>query len=223
MKEQQRADRLKIAFERWRLTCDGTVTDLARRLAGARTPASTRTLLHRYMAGKAQPPAKFLRAAAPVLGVRAQWLVDGEGTITLAEEQAAIRVLRASMAATADQAPPFRDRLWQVLYPERVAPVVAPFWEPVALELWRRRRLYYARRDAPAPTDDDIITSIGRALVAPLRAFGIDLAAMGGDNANDYIADMLTVLLQVAGHGEHDVGAPPPVFTRRPRKRPRLP
>ena len=81
------AERLDRAIKR--MPPDGKqhgVALLKRRLKGVK--GATYPSIGSYLDGSTEPPVTFLRAAAPVLGVRAAWLAFGEGKPTEAQQAA---------------------------------------------------------------------------------------------------------------------------------------
>ncbi len=182
--------------------------------------------VRQYAAGNiANPRVELLRAIADVLGVRADWLVFGEGEMTEEEEAARVEVEeRAAVAGTKSPQEVERERavqsklalLWAMgALPDRVridgsddpthvAERMHAFAQRVNLGYvppWLPALAEVRARYGRATIDD---AALGRALGAVLEALGLDPAA-GVDSTyrtqewlDDYIAGMVPVLLALA-------------------------
>lgn len=73
-------DRLRKAIEGWRT---GSIREFQREIdpicKTRRVRGSSYSMVHSYLRGDPVPPVAFLEIAAEVLGVRAAWLLSGEG------------------------------------------------------------------------------------------------------------------------------------------------
>jgi len=86
----ERTRRLAEAIEAWR---SGSIREFQREIAPMLKERGERggsyAMIHRYLAeGDPQPPTGFLLVAATLLGVRTEWLLEGKGEMTEAEQRA---------------------------------------------------------------------------------------------------------------------------------------
>ena len=70
--------RLQQALDRQGMS----IRELHRSLESTKVPGRSYPQIHRYLKGDPEPPLKFTRAVAAILGVRASWLALGDGEMT---------------------------------------------------------------------------------------------------------------------------------------------
>jgi transcriptional regulator with XRE-family HTH domain len=78
-------ERLRSAIRRWAGGNDTGVRAFSRALKELDVKGGSRTMLLRYLAGETDPTAAFIVDAAPVLGVRPEWLLTGRGPMVLGQ------------------------------------------------------------------------------------------------------------------------------------------
>lgn len=153
-----------------------------------RPRGSTRAMVHRYLSG-ATPPSDFIAAAADVLALNPEWLAFDKGHPTAGHDEVAgiaAEVIEESKRAEAG------DMHAAVLRAMRAPVDYHPrYWTASVAEILRRA-------DAGPFTPQLEAKHIGRALRAPLQAFGIEADRMGEDAFNDYVTAMVPVLLTIA-------------------------
>jgi hypothetical protein len=147
---------------------------------------------------KVRPRVDLLRAIAEVLQVRWQWLAYGNGEMTASREE--LRVERAAAAAATSLethlAFILKDAVVGAFGTENYSSGRTdqiPYWVAPLGEVWMQLL------DSPGPTKEPE-AMIGAALLAPLRAFGVDPVALAeeGNGMGHYVLAMLPALLLAA-------------------------
>lgn len=156
--------------------------------------------LYRILANAEEPSPQFVDAALSVLpAVRREWLVHGEGAVTHAH--AAVERVTVEAARLPDETSKREDaRQLQeaVLHALGIGSSghVESWVAPLAEVLRRLEEApVFARGRLREPFTGDLL---GAALRGPLESFRIDVAQIGTEQLNDYIAAMTPVLLALA-------------------------
>lgn len=174
----------------------------AEKKEGRPTPDGTSlSSIQTYVNGQLTPTLGFLKAAAEVLAVREAWLISGDGHRTEEEKLAGgnsglaligdartrQRQIEEAFQKGAEVELPLRE--WVRETPRPALQVLLRLWQLRCSQVWpnaerRRVRVELARQ-------------LGRAVVAPLWAMGIDPTDLNDDVLEDHILAMAPVLRRV--------------------------
>jgi len=201
------ADRLRSAIKQW-----GSINRLSQELADRDIPGHTRSMLHRYLKGDPAPPSTFLRAVAPILGVRREWLQFGEGEMHHRAQLLRERMEQKDNYESRRQTQARKtthtlliqlglstDPIYESAtgHPRIVAERAASWSYPLSdllVRWWDRLACNASDTNRQLPDEEETADRLGRAIVAPLRELGIRWENLKDEHRNDYILGMITLL-----------------------------
>jgi transcriptional regulator with XRE-family HTH domain len=206
------AERFEKALKHWRPRA--TMTARLQELAGEKVArGGSYGSLVRYLKDEgARPGLDFIYAAADALGVRREWLLDGQGEMTEAEQVAAA-VLEADEGR----------KKGMTVFPLGATPDLPRFGEMTDRGKGYVRQLWswyaYASSEgvvgAPA-TAQETAAAITEALAGPLKALGIDPGQLHIMDFEHYVAGLAGQLTLILRWISPEMTDGPPSFYRRP-------
>lgn len=179
--------RLRNAIERW-----GSIRRFQQEMRKRNVKGSSYPRIHDYLKDKITPTQEFLLAAADLMGVRASWLIDGEGETTIAEAAQERVILEERYEPVAEEVEGLIA--WEFeTFPKLPAAARALVWETfqhhnshaLSVSIWTGE---------PKLSHRAIARSIGNALRAPLDSLGIDLEDLPVRQIGEYVEFMCHAL-----------------------------
>lgn len=222
MQEQMTlGDRLKWAITTYgprpprRPGADGSINEFSARLEDHVEPGggASYATIWRIIAGKAEPSDAFISATLEVLReatgqrVRREWLVEGEEPPTVSDlsgEDAAEEAIWLGGLPLEEYSRRHRSTREEALKNELGRPIPAVA-KPVLhkalgriglLERFREEGLY----EGQGQFRSELAERLGRAIAAPLEAFGIEAESCDGAELADYLVTTTTALARLVDH-----------------------
>ena len=200
-RDKERSERLRDA-----IALRGSVRAFQRKLKGLGVRGGSYASVRRYLKCDVAPPAGFFMVAARVLQVREQWLVDGEGAMTEAEQAAAesiTSVIPIGIATETDSALPVTPVLGSEVARRQLEERLRAFTkgEPDAAVLFHlavKRLVAAAPNVNPSP---ELVADAGEVLydilMAPMNRLRVDRPVSPRERTDYFVAALHAVMLAI--------------------------
>lgn len=207
-KAERFAHRLREAIHAWR---ENGIRQFAKEMAGVR--GGSYAAIRSYLAGKADPPAAFIEAAADRLGVKLEWLWTGRGPRHSEPDPDHVRLAHAAWEAARSEMPAFFDGETGISaaaarrVQQAIQSLVTPIWvDELSGQVDHGMRDFYFPRDPEdagqhtEPEAQEIGRRVTQFLTIPLETIGVSLASVGPDVLDRYAASASETLVGLSEH-----------------------